>query len=120
MILTGLKENADYECVVKAGNHLGTSTLTEPIVFNTASDKYITTSSSLGDDSSHVGVAVGVVLALLIVLGVVAGSVWFVRSRHLLGRKHPGGVAFENPSYLREVNMDHIQVGDPRPMPPWN
>ncbi|XP_034250543.1 Ig-like and fibronectin type-III domain-containing protein 1 [Thrips palmi] len=115
VILTGLKENADYECVVKAGNHLGTSTLTEPIVFNTASDKYITTSSSLGDDSSHVGVAVGVVLALLIVLGVVAGSVWFVRSRHLLGRKHPGGVAFENPSYLREVNMDHIQVPQGQP-----
>ena len=66
--------------------------------------------SLAGDDSSHVGVAVGVVMALLIVLGVVAGAVWFLRSRHLLGAKHTGGVAFENPSYLREVNMDHIQV----------
>ncbi|KAJ1522116.1 hypothetical protein ONE63_002427 [Megalurothrips usitatus] len=115
VVLAGLKENAEYECVVKAGNHAGTSTLTDPVVFSTAADKYITASNSIGDDSSHVGVAVGVVLALLIVLGVVGGAVWFVRSRHLLGRKHPGGVAFENPSYLREVNMDHIQVPQGQP-----
>ncbi|XP_052131232.1 uncharacterized protein LOC127751554 [Frankliniella occidentalis] len=115
VILVGLKENAEYECVVKAGNHMGTSTLTEPIVFSTSTDKYITSSTSIGDDSSHVGVAVGVVMALLIVLAVVAGAVWFLRSRHLLGRKHPGGVAFENPSYLREVNMDHIQVPQGQP-----
>jgi hypothetical protein len=28
----------------------------------------------------------------------------------MLGHKSSGGVAFENPSYLREVNMDHIQA----------
>ena len=62
------------------------------------------------DNSSHVGVAVGVVLAVLAVLGLLTGAVWFLKSRQLLGRKHPGGVAFENPSYLRELNMDHMQV----------
>lgn len=46
--ITGLKEGEKYECVVKAGNHRGTSTLTDPIRF-TLGDKYITSSSSIGD-----------------------------------------------------------------------
>lgn len=33
-----------------------------------------------------------------------------MRKRRMLGHKSSGGVAFENPSYLREVNMDHIHV----------
>lgn len=45
--ITGLKEGVTYECVVKAGNHIGTSTLTEPIKFTTG-DKYVTSSSSIG------------------------------------------------------------------------
>lgn len=64
----------------------------------------------LGDDHSQIGVAIGLVFALALVAGMIVGAVWFVRSRSLLGRKSSGGVAFENPSYLREVNMDHIQV----------
>lgn len=63
-----------------------------------------------GNDSSSVGVAVGIVLALIIVAAIVIGAVWFMRTRRMLGRKSSGGVAFENPSYLREVNMDHIQA----------
>lgn len=53
---------------------------------------------------------VGVVLALAVVGAMVMTAVWLVRTKALLGRKSSGGVAFENPSYLREVNMDHIQV----------
>lgn len=53
---------------------------------------------------------VGVLLALVIVVAMVTAAVWLVRTKALLGRKSSGGVAFENPSYLREVNMDHIQV----------
>lgn len=53
---------------------------------------------------------VGVLLALMVVVAMVTAAVWLVRTKALLGRKSPGGVAFENPSYLREVNMDHIQV----------
>lgn len=43
----GLKDGSTYECVIKAGNHLGTSTLTEPVRFTTG-DKYITSAASLG------------------------------------------------------------------------
>jgi hypothetical protein len=57
-------------------------------------------------------VAVGVVLALIIVAAIISSAVWFMRTRRMLGRKSSGGVAFENPSYLREVNMDHIQASD--------
>nr|CAD7256254.1 unnamed protein product [Timema shepardi] len=114
--IMGLKEGATYECVIKAGNHFGTSTLTDPVKFTTG-EKYITSAASLDSDSSHVGVAVGIVMALIIVAAIVVGAVWFLRSRRMLGRKSTGGVAFENPSYLREVNMDHIQIpatqGDP-------
>lgn len=57
---------------------------------------------------------VGVLLALAVVVAMVMAAVWLVRTKALLGRKSSGGVAFENPSYLREVNMDHIQVGLPQ------
>ncbi|KAG8229762.1 hypothetical protein J437_LFUL007060 [Ladona fulva] len=63
-----------------------------------------------GQESAHVGVIVGVILALAIVAAIVIAVVWFLRTRKLFGAKSNGGVAFENPSYLREVNMDHIQV----------
>lgn len=45
LVIAGLKENALYELVVKAGNRDGTSTLTEPISF-TLSDKYIISAST--------------------------------------------------------------------------
>jgi hypothetical protein len=63
-----------------------------------------------GNDSSSVGVAVGIVLALIIVAAIIVSAVWFMRKRRMMGHKSSGGVAFENPSYLREVNMDHIHV----------
>ncbi|CAG2057022.1 unnamed protein product [Timema podura] len=87
---------------------------TSPLLFPRIEQHGAATRNS---DSSHVGVAVGIVMALIIVAGIVVGAVWFLRSRRMLGRKSTGGVAFENPSYLREVNMDHIQIpatqGDP-------
>lgn len=49
-------------------------------------------------------------LALAIVGVIVAGAIWFMRAKHLLVLKSPGGTAFENPSYMREVNMEHMQV----------
>lgn len=104
-----LTDGSMYECVVKAGNHRGTSTLTQPVRF-TVGDKFITSAASHGDDSSHTGVAIAVVLSLMVVAACVVGGVWFLRTKKMLGMKHSGGVAFENPSYLREVNMDHVQV----------
>lgn len=95
--------------MVKAGNSKGTSTLTEPLKF-TMSDKYITSAASQEGHDGHVGVIVAVVLALVVVAAIFAGAVWFMRTRKMLGIKNSNGIAFENPSYLREVNMDHIQV----------
>lgn len=95
--------------MVKAGNSKGTSTLTEPLKF-TVGDKYVTSAASQ-DSDGHVGVAIAVVLALVAVAAICAAAVWFVRTRKLLVSKNSNGIAFENPSYLREVNMDHMQVG---------
>ncbi|KAL1122201.1 hypothetical protein AAG570_003606, partial [Ranatra chinensis] len=109
--ITGLKDGVTYECVVKAGNARGTSTLTQPVQFTT-DEKYITSAASMGEEHSQFGMAVGLVFAVALVACMVIGAVWFLRSRSLLGNKSSGGVAFENPSYLREVNMDHIQSGE--------
>lgn len=46
--ISGLKEGEKYECVVKAGNHRGTSTLTETVRFSLG-DKDITSASSIGE-----------------------------------------------------------------------
>jgi hypothetical protein len=53
--ITGLKDGSTYECVIKAGNHLGTSTLTEPVRFTTG-DKYITSAASLGKTTEFISV----------------------------------------------------------------
>lgn len=63
----------------------------------------------MSDDTPHSG-ALAAILALIGVAAIVGGAVWIVKTRQLLGGKNSGGVAFENPSYLREVNMDHMQV----------
>ncbi|XP_074034870.1 Ig-like and fibronectin type-III domain-containing protein 2 isoform X1 [Leptinotarsa decemlineata] len=104
-----LTAGATYQVVVKAGNSKGTSTLTDPLKF-TMGDKYITSAASQDDQNGHVGVIVAVILALAVVTAIFAGAVWFVRNKKMLGIKNSNGIAFENPSYLREVNMDHIQV----------
>lgn len=106
--ISELKDGATYECVVKAGNFKGTSTLTEPLRF-TMGDKYITSAASHDVASSHAGVVIAIVSAL-IVAAAIGGAIWFIKAKKMLGVKNQGGVAFENPSYLREVNMDHIQV----------
>uniref|UniRef100_T1HB70 Uncharacterized protein n=1 Tax=Rhodnius prolixus TaxID=13249 RepID=T1HB70_RHOPR len=109
--ITGLKSGVSYECVVKAGNSRGTSTLTEPVKFTT-DEKYITSAASMGEEHSQFGMAAGLVFTLIFLVGIVVAAIWLIRTRSLLGHKSTGGVAFENPSYLREVNMDHIQPSD--------
>lgn len=63
---------------------------------------------SLDEEQPTYGMAVGMLFAVGAVTAIVVGAVWFIRARNL--NKGNGGVAFENPSYLREVNMDHMQV----------
>ena len=47
LLITGLKEGATYELVIKASNDVGSSMLTEPVKFSTQ-EKYITSAASLG------------------------------------------------------------------------
>ncbi|XP_030759730.1 Ig-like and fibronectin type-III domain-containing protein 1 isoform X2 [Sitophilus oryzae] len=111
--ISELKDGTTYEAVVKAGNSKGTSTLGTSIKFTMGEKSlYITPAASQSEESSNVGVAVAVVLALVVVAALVAAAVWFIRTKKMLGVKGSGGIAFENPSYLREVNMDHVQISN--------
>lgn len=117
--LAGLKENVPYELVVKAGNRDGTSTLTEPLSF-TLSDKYIISASTHSSnfyfrnfckffsltkqivnisDNPHVGVAVGVVVALILIICAVVGAVYILRKKNILGIKLSGCSRFDNPPF---------------------
>ncbi|XP_023310369.1 Ig-like and fibronectin type-III domain-containing protein 1 isoform X2 [Anoplophora glabripennis] len=107
--LPDLKAGTTYEAFVKAGNSKGTSLHSETLKF-TMGDKYVTSAASQDGQDGHVGVVVAVILALVVVAAIFAAAVWFVRTKKMLGVKNSNGIAFENPSYLREVNMDHIQV----------
>ncbi|XP_050297664.1 Ig-like and fibronectin type-III domain-containing protein 1 [Anthonomus grandis grandis] len=109
--ISNLKDGTTYEAVVKAGNSKGTSTLADPIKFTMGEKSlYITPAASQSQEGGHAGVAVAVILALAIVAALVAAAVWFVRTKKMLGVKGTNGIAFENPSYLREVNMDNVQI----------
>ncbi|XP_026478463.1 Ig-like and fibronectin type-III domain-containing protein 2 [Ctenocephalides felis] len=109
MMVNGLKSHVLYELVVKAGNHYGTSMLSRPVQF-TLDDNYIT-SASRADAGSTVGVGVGCALLALAAAGAVLWvALWYRGKRRGAGKNAPGGVAFENPSYLREGNPDHVQI----------
>lgn len=109
--ISELKDGTTYEAVVKAGNSKGTSTLADSIKFTMGEKSlYITPAASQSQEGGHIGVAIAVVLALVVVVAVVGATVWFLRNKKMLGLKGNGGIAFENPSYLREVNMDNVQI----------
>ncbi|CAG2057021.1 unnamed protein product, partial [Timema podura] len=76
--IMGLKEGATYECVIKAGNHFGTSTLTDPVKFTTG-EKYITSAASLDAPSS----------AWMLMLRTSATMSASVTSLHRLPHLHP-------------------------------
>uniref|UniRef100_A0A1S4H6G5 Receptor mediating netrin-dependent axon guidance n=1 Tax=Anopheles gambiae TaxID=7165 RepID=A0A1S4H6G5_ANOGA len=102
--LEGLKPHVMYELVIKAGNHLGASVLSEPLRF-TLGDQHITSASH----GTNAGVVSGIVAGLLAI--VLAIAALFVVKRGKFGPKQAnGGVAFENPSYLREMNVEHVQI----------
>lgn len=104
-------DGTTYEAVVKAGNSKGTSTLADPIKFVMGEKSLIITpAASQSHEGNNVGEAVAIVLALVVVGAIIAVAIWFVRTKKMLGIKGTNGIAFENPSYLREVNMDNVQV----------
>ncbi|KAG6463259.1 hypothetical protein O3G_MSEX013776 [Manduca sexta] len=110
VVLTGLRDDVKYECVVKAANDLGTSSLSMPIMFTTSGQETGAASAPVsgGSTASAVGVAVACILvaALLLTAGL------YYRYRKNLRLKAQGGVAFENPSYLREPNPDTVINGN--------
>lgn len=103
--LEGLKPDVMYELVIKAGNHFGASILSEPLRF-TLGDHHITSASQ----ASNAGVISGIIAGILAIALAIAALV--IMKKRRIGQKQAanGGVAFENPSYLREMNVEHVQV----------
>lgn len=76
--------------------------LTEPIWFKLG-DNHITTASNSNTAGTVCGILAGIVAIALAIAAI------FLYQRRK-SEKSANGVAFENPSYLREVNMEHVQV----------
>lgn len=102
--IADLRPNIIYELVVKAGNQFGSSVLTDPIKFQLG-QQFITSASSSNSTGAMLGVFAGIIA---IALGIAA--VLLYKKRMTLKAATNGGVSFENPSYLREVNMENVQV----------
>lgn len=109
VVLTGLQDNIRYECVVKAANDIGTSSLSDPIMFTTAGQEDGAAAAPVGGNST--ASAVGVAVACILVAAILLASGLYYKYRKNLRLKAQGGVAFENPSYLREPNPDTIING---------
>ncbi|XP_039449778.1 Ig-like and fibronectin type-III domain-containing protein 1 isoform X2 [Culex pipiens pallens] len=102
--LEALKPNVMYELVIKAGNHFGASVLSEPLRF-TLGDNHITSASQ----ASNAGVISGIIAGILAIALAIAALV-IMKKRRVGQKQANGGVAFENPSYLREMNVEHVQI----------
>lgn len=101
-----LRPNIIYELNVKAGNQYGSSVLTDSIKFQLG-QQYITSASGSRSASAMLGAFAGIVA---IALGVAA--ILLYKKKMTLKAATNGGVSFENPSYLREINMENVQVID--------
>lgn len=61
----------------------------------------------------HVGVAVGVVVALFLIACAVVAAVFYLRKNKVIGIKSSGGVSFDNPSFFGRRNPpanDTLQI----------
>ncbi|XP_061379093.1 Ig-like and fibronectin type-III domain-containing protein 2 isoform X2 [Danaus plexippus] len=110
VVLTGLQDDVRYECVVKAANDAGTSSLSQSIMFTTAGQE--TGASASKVSTSGTASAVGVAVACILVVAILLAAGLYYRHRKNLRLKAQGGVAFENPSYLREPNPDSVVNGN--------
>lgn len=99
-----LRPNVVYELMIKAGNQNGSSVLTEPITFQLGNN--ISPESGSGSTGALLGIFAGIV-----VIALAASAILLYKRRILMKPNNTnGGVSFENPSYLREVNMENVQV----------
>ncbi|XP_039756067.1 Ig-like and fibronectin type-III domain-containing protein 1 isoform X2 [Pararge aegeria] len=109
VVLTGLQDDVRYECVVKAANDVGTSSLSQPIMFTTAGQE--TGAAAAPVEGSETAFAVGVATSCILVAAMLLASLLYYKHKKNLRLKAQGGVAFENPSYLREPNPDTVVNG---------
>lgn len=77
--------------------------LTDPLKFTMGDHKITSDSNSSGVAGTVCGILAGIIAIALAVV-----AIFFYQRRKF--QKSANGVAFENPSYLREVNMEHVQV----------
>lgn len=64
-------------------------------------------------DTPHVGVAVGVVVALILIACAVVGAIFFLRKNKILGIKASGGLSFDYPAIFARRNApanDTLQI----------
>lgn len=99
-----LRPNIIYELVVKAGNQYGSSVLTEPLKFQLGQQLITSTTGS-----TSIGAIFGT-FASIIAIGIGIAIVLLYRRKITMKSASDEGVSFENPSYLREVNMENVQV----------
>lgn len=78
--------------------------MTEPIKFQLG-QQYITSASGSSSTGAMLGVFAGIVVIALGIAGVL-----LYKKRITMKAINNGGVSFENPSYLREVNIENVQV----------
>lgn len=83
---------------------LGSSVLTEPIRFQLG-DQHITSASHSNAAGTLLGIFAGIVA-----IGLAIAGLLFYRHKNTIKASTNGGVSFENPSYLREINMENAQV----------
>lgn len=124
IILEGLQQGILYELVVKAGNHFGNfnkfsfdkfltrfefltgaSILSRPIRFS-LDDRLVTSASH----SKHAGVIGGIIAGIIAIVLAIAALMLLKKRKLRQKTVANNGVAFENPSYLREIHMDRVQV----------
>ncbi|CAH2043160.1 unnamed protein product, partial [Iphiclides podalirius] len=108
VVLTGLKDEVRYECVVKAANDVGTSSLSAPILFTTAGQEVGAAAAPVRGSAAS---AIGGAVACVVLTALLLAAALYYRHRKNLRQKTQGGVAFENPSYLRETNPDTVING---------
>lgn len=70
-------------------------------------DSQIASSQSLGSGRFFGGIVAG--LGAIVALTLLV-AVYFFRSKSAKNKSVDGGVAFENPSYMKELSAEHVRV----------
>ena len=108
--LVNLDTSKLYEFVVKAGNAMGLSIFSEPLVigFNEYSKSMknnLNSELGLFSTMTTIGRVLANLLTFAMLVGILAGAVYYAYDRFSYKIKPPkGAVSFDNPSYMKETN----------------